>query len=64
MQTIEITDPLEARRCRYAQYRGDKSRLMLNGFPVTGIVHAVMENKSSVPKCWTVTVISKHGIAA
>lgn len=23
MQTIEITNPMEARRCRYAQYRGE-----------------------------------------
>jgi hypothetical protein len=28
MQTIEITSPIEARRCRYAQYRGEKARLM------------------------------------
>src|SRR3978361_242048 len=47
LQTIEITDPLEARRCRYAQYRGHKSRLLLNGIAVTGIVRAVMEDKSS-----------------
>src|SRR5260370_1340300 len=35
MQTIEITNPTEARRCRYAQYRGEKARLMLNGLPIT-----------------------------
>jgi hypothetical protein len=56
MQTIEITDPLEARRCRYAQYRGHKSRLVLNGVAVTGIVRAVMEDKSSTPTRWTVTI--------
>jgi len=27
MQTIEITDPVEARRCRYAQYRGEKGNI-------------------------------------
>jgi len=56
MQTIEITDPLEARRCRYAQYRGQKARLILNGTPVTGMVRAVKEDKSSAPTRWTVRV--------
>jgi hypothetical protein len=25
MQIAEITDPIQARRCRYAQYRGEKN---------------------------------------
>jgi hypothetical protein len=57
MQTIEITNPLEARRCRYAQYRGQKARLILNGVPVTGMIRAVKEDKSSTPMRWTVTVV-------
>ena len=64
MQIIEITDPLEARRCRYAQYRGQKARLMLNGLPVTGMIRAVKEDRSSNPTRWTVTVVPKQGIAA
>jgi hypothetical protein len=44
MQTIEITNPLEARRCRFAQYRGLKARLILNGVPVTGMIRAVKED--------------------
>jgi hypothetical protein len=56
MLTIEITNPIEARRCRYAQYRGQKARLMLNGSPVTGMVCAVKEDRSSTPTRWTVTV--------
>jgi hypothetical protein len=56
MQTIEITDPLEARRCRYAQYRGQKARLILNGMPVTGMIRAVKEDKSNTPTRWTVKV--------
>jgi hypothetical protein len=43
MLTIEITNLIEARRCRYAQYRGQKARLTLNGLPVTGMVRAVKE---------------------
>jgi hypothetical protein len=64
MLTIEITDPIEVRRCRHALYRGEKARLMLNGVPVTGIVCAVQEDRLSTPKRWIVTVISKHGITA
>jgi len=64
MQTIEITDPLEARRCRHAQYRGEKATLILNGLPVTGMVRSVQEDKSSTPTRWTVTVVPKQGIAA
>jgi hypothetical protein len=64
MQTIEITDPVEARRGRYAQYRGEKATVILNGLPVTGMVRSVMEVKSSNPTRWTVTVVSRQGIAA
>jgi hypothetical protein len=64
MQAIDITDPIEARRCRFAQYRGLKATVMLNGLPVTGTVRSVMEVKSSNPMRWTVTVIPKQGMAA
>jgi hypothetical protein len=64
MQTIEITDPIEARRGRYAQYRGEKATVMLNGLPVTGMVCSVMEVKSSSPRRWVVSVVPKLGIAA
>jgi hypothetical protein len=59
MQTIEITDPIEARRGRYAQYRGAKATVILNGLPVTGMVRSVMEVKSSNPTQWIVTVVPK-----
>ena len=61
MQSIDITDPIEARRCRFAQYKGRGATFMLNGMPVTGLVHSVMEVKLSNPMRWTVTVIEKHG---
>jgi hypothetical protein len=65
MQIIEITDPIEARRGRYAQYRGVRATLILNGLPVTGMVRSVMEIKSSNPTRWIVSVIPKQqGIAA
>jgi hypothetical protein len=64
MQAIEITDPIEARRCRFAQYRGQKATVMLNGIPVTGMVRSIKEHQSSNPTRWTVTVVPKQGIAA
>ena len=64
MQTIEITDPVEARRCRYAQYRGEKATLVLNGMPVTGMVRSIKEDKSSIPTRWIVLVVPKQSIAA
>ena len=59
MQTIEITDPLEARRCRYALYRGEFAAVVLNGLRVMGMIRSVKEDKSSTPTRWTVTVASK-----
>jgi hypothetical protein len=64
MQTIEITDPIEAQRGRRTQYRGQKATVMLNGLPVTGMVRSVMEIKSSDPTRWIVSVVPKQGIAA
>jgi len=60
MQTIEITDPKEARRCRYAQFRGEKVTVILNGLRVTGMVRSVKEHKSGNPARWTVTVVPKQ----
>jgi hypothetical protein len=37
---------------------------MLNGLPVTGMVRAVKEHKSSDPMRWTVIVVSRQAIAA
>ena len=64
MQIIEITDPLEARRCRYAQYRDEKATVMLNGLPVTGMVRSVREDKSCLTTRWIVTVVPMQGAAA
>jgi hypothetical protein len=64
MQAIETTDPIEARRARYAQYRGVKARLTLMGSSVTGLVRSVQEVRASSPKRWIVTVVAKQRIAA
>jgi hypothetical protein len=61
MQSIEITDPSEARRSRFAQYRGQKATVTLNGLPVTGMVRAVTELKSDNSIRWLVIVATKQG---
>jgi hypothetical protein len=62
MQNIEISDPIVARRVRYAQYRGEKTTVILNGLRITGMVRSVMEVKSSNPTRWIVSVVPKLGI--
>jgi hypothetical protein len=64
MQTFETTDPKLARRSRFAQYRGLKTMLAVNGSPLTGFVHSVKEVPSSSPVRWIVTVVEKRRIAA
>jgi hypothetical protein len=59
MQSIEITDPSEARRSRFAQYRGQKATVTLNGRPVTGMIRSVKELKSDNSMRWLVTVKTK-----
>jgi hypothetical protein len=58
MQTIETTDPIEARRARFAQYRGQKATLTLMGSTITGLVQSVNEDGSSALKRWIVTVVA------
>jgi len=64
MQTFETTDPKVARRCRYDQHRRQKTSLTIEGSLVTGLVHSVMEAKSSNPTRWIITVVAKPSIAA
>jgi hypothetical protein len=63
VQTIETTNPIEARRARYAQYSGREATLTLMGSTVTGVVCSVNEDGSGTLKRWTVTVVAKEGIA-
>jgi len=64
MQTFETIDSEVARRCRYDQHRGRKTSLTVEGWLVTGLVHSVMEVKSSNPTRWIITVIATPSIAA
>jgi hypothetical protein len=64
MQIVEITDPIQARGCRYAQYRGEKATLKFNGLSVTGMVRSMWEDKSTTPTRWIVSLLAQHIIAA
>ena len=56
MLEIEVTDFVEARRARFAQYSGIEKTLRLSGQSVAGVVTSVFEDRSqSLPK-WIVKV--------
>jgi hypothetical protein len=56
MQIFETTSALEARRCRYAQYAGQPKTVTVGGSTITGIVRAVMEDRSCAPKKWIIKI--------
>ncbi|SNT52511.1 hypothetical protein SAMN05216374_4545 [Tardiphaga sp. OK246] len=56
MQVIEITDLVEARRARLAQYHGLPRALQLNGQTVTGSVRSVVMDASA--EKWTVKLVA------
>jgi hypothetical protein len=64
MQTFQTSDPKVARRCRYDQHRGQKTNLTVKGSLVTGLVHSVMEVKSSTPTRWIIKVIDNLHLTA
>jgi len=64
MQSFETTNPKVARRCRYDQYRRQKTTLTIEGTLVTGLVHSVKEVKSSNPTRWIMTLFGETKIAA
>lgn len=57
MFTFETADRKEVRRFRIAQFNGRTATVTSNGSTVTGYVRAVLECKSSVPACWSITLI-------
>jgi hypothetical protein len=42
----------------------EKTSLKLNGLLVTGMVRSVLEDKSTAPACWIVSILAQHTIAA
>jgi hypothetical protein len=57
MFTFETADQKEVRRFRIAQFNGRTATVKARGATVTGHVRSVLENKSSIPQRWTITII-------
>jgi hypothetical protein len=57
MQVIETNDPVEAQRCRRAQYVGLPTAVTLGGSKFVGLVQSV---KQEVGPRWIVTIIPKQ----
>ena len=57
MFMFATSDQKEVRRFRIAQFNGRTATVRSAGSAVTGHVRAIVENKSSVPAAWTITII-------
>jgi hypothetical protein len=57
MFTFETSDPKEVRRFRIAQFNGRTATARTAAAAVTGHVRSIVENKSSAPSAWTITII-------
>ena len=57
MFTFETSDQKEVRRFRIAQFNGRAATFRSAGSAVTGHVRSIVENKSSAPAAWVITLI-------
>ena len=57
MFTYETADQKEVRRFRIAQFNGRMATVKAGESTVTGFVRSVLEQESSAPPRWTVTII-------
>lgn len=60
MFKFETSDPKEVRRFRIAQFNGRTATARTAGAAVTGHVRSIVENKSSTPAAWTITIIPEE----
>jgi hypothetical protein len=60
MFTFATSDPKEARRFRIAQFNGRIATARSAGTTITGHVRSIVENKSSVPAAWVITIIPEE----
>lgn len=63
MFTYETADQKEVRRFRIAQFNGRMTTVKSGDSTVTGFVRSVLEQESSIPPRWTITIIpsaTKH----
>ena len=66
MFTFETSDRKEVRRFRIAQFNGRTATFRAADSAVTGHVRSIVENKSSSPAAWVITIIPeepKAGVA-
>ncbi len=57
MFTYETADQREVRRFRIAQFNGRPATVKCGETTVTGFVRSVLEQESSTPPRWTITII-------
>ena len=57
MFTYETVDQKEVRRFRIAQFNGRMATVKAGESTVTGFVRSVLEQESSIPPRWTITII-------
>lgn len=57
MITYETADQKEVRRFRIAQFNGRMATVKSGESTVTGFVRSVLEQESSIPPRWTITII-------
>ena len=60
MFTFDTSDQKEVRRFRIAQFNGRTATARRSGSAVTGHVRSIVENKTSVPVAWTITIIPEE----
>jgi hypothetical protein len=60
MFTFETSDQKEVRRFRIAQFNGRAATFRSADSAVTGHVRSIVENKSSVPAAWVITMIPEE----
>ena len=58
MFMFATSDQKEVRR--FAQFNGRTATVRSAGSAVTGHVRSIVENKSSVPAAWTITIIPEE----
>lgn len=57
MFTYETVDQKEVRRFRIAQFNGRMATVKAGESTVTGFVRSVLEQDSTIPPRWTITII-------
>jgi hypothetical protein len=57
MFTYETADQKEVRRFRIAQFNGRPATIKSGDSTITGLVRSVLEQESSVPPRWIITIV-------